>query len=78
LWSGRNALEPAIIKAVKTLHHYLAENRAYPGIYGIDTRAITRLLRSCGGDEGNYHYGKTPQQALRRYQKHAGLQQYDS
>src|SRR4030067_3073006 len=32
----------------KTLHKYLAES-SIPGIYGVDTRAITRKLRSAGG-----------------------------
>ncbi len=31
----------------KTIHQYLAENNI-PGIWGVDTRAITRKLRSAG------------------------------
>ena len=47
----------------KTIHDYLAES-GIPGICGIDTRAITRRLRSCGVMRGMLTTDKTPQQAL--------------
>ena len=46
-----------------TLHQYLAES-AITGIYGVDTRAITRKLRSAGVMMGMITGDKTPQQAL--------------
>ena len=48
----------------KTIHNYLAENNI-PGIWGIDTRAITRKLRSFGVMMGKITTTKTPQQALK-------------
>jgi carbamoyl-phosphate synthase small subunit len=56
-------LEPSHYQSNKTIHQYLSENDI-PGIYGIDTRAITRLLRSCGVMRGIITTNKTPQQAL--------------
>jgi len=47
----------------KTLHEYLAGS-GIPGIYGVDTRAITRKLRSSGVMAGVITSDKTPQQAL--------------
>ena len=47
----------------KTLHQYLAEG-GIPGICGVDTRAITRRLRSCGVMRGRLTSSLTPQQAL--------------
>jgi carbamoyl-phosphate synthase small subunit len=47
----------------KTLHEYLADSNI-PGIYGVDTRAITRRLRSAGVMMGMITSSKTPQQAL--------------
>ncbi len=46
-----------------TLHQYLAES-GIPGISGVDTRAITRKLRSAGVMMGTITSDKTPQQAL--------------
>src|SRR4030042_1744230 len=40
-------LEPNHYLNNKTIHEYLAES-GIPGIYGVDTRAITRKLRSVG------------------------------
>ena len=40
-------LEPSHYLSTKTLHQYLAES-AITGISGVDTRAITRRLRSSG------------------------------
>jgi carbamoyl-phosphate synthase small subunit len=56
-------LEPNHYLSVKTLHQYLAES-AVPGISGVDTRAITRKLRSAGVMMGMLTTSKTPQQAL--------------
>jgi len=56
-------LEPNHYLSNKTLHQYLAENDI-PGIYGVDTRAITRRLRSAGVMLGMITGDKTPQQAL--------------
>ena len=46
----------------QTLHRYLTES-GIPGIYGVDTRAITRKLRSAGVMMGMITGDKTPQQA---------------
>ena len=51
----------------KTIHQYLAEG-SIPGIYGVDTRAITRKLRSAGVMMGIITTDKTPQQALEQLQ----------
>jgi len=56
-------LEPNHYLSKKTLHQYLAES-AVPGISGVDTRAITRRLRSAGVMMGMLTSTKTPQQAL--------------
>ncbi len=48
----------------KTIHNYLAENNI-PAIWGIDTRAITRKLRSVGVMMGKITTTKTPRQALK-------------
>ena len=47
----------------KTIHTYLAEN-GMPGIWGIDTRAITRKLRSVGVMMGMISTTKSPKEAL--------------
>ena len=47
----------------KTLHDYLAESKI-PGIWGVDTRAITRKLRSAGVMMGMITSSKTPKEAL--------------
>ena len=57
-----------------TLHEYLAESDII-GIYGVDTRAITRKLRSTGVMMGVITHDKTPQQALEQLSK---LPAYDS
>jgi len=46
-----------------TLHQFLVKY-GIPGIYGVDTRAITRKLRSAGVMMGMITSDKTPQQAL--------------
>jgi len=52
----------------KTIHQYLAESDI-PGMYGVDTRAITRKLRSAGVMMGIITSDKTPQQALEELKK---------
>ncbi|MCK4863341.1 MAG: glutamine-hydrolyzing carbamoyl-phosphate synthase small subunit, partial [Dehalococcoidales bacterium] len=47
----------------KTVHEYLAEG-GVPGIWGVDTRAITRRLRSAGVMTGMITSSKTPAEAL--------------
>ncbi len=56
-------LEPNHYLSKRTLHRYLAES-GITGIYGVDTRAITRKLRSAGVMTGIITSDKTPQQAL--------------
>jgi len=57
--------EPSHYLSRQTLHQYLAEN-GIPGIYGVDTRAITRRLRSNGVMMGVITSEQSPQQALRQ------------
>jgi carbamoyl-phosphate synthase small subunit len=52
----------------KTLHEYLAES-GIPGIYGVDTRAITRRLRLAGVMMGMITSSKTPGEALEEIKK---------
>ncbi|MFC2063355.1 glutamine-hydrolyzing carbamoyl-phosphate synthase small subunit [Chloroflexota bacterium] len=61
-------LEPSHYLGSKTLHEYLAANRI-PGISGVDTRAITRKLRTAGVMMGIITSDKTPQQALEALKK---------
>jgi len=56
-------LAPSHYLSHQTIHEYLAES-GIPGIYGVDTRAITRRLRSSGVMTGFITCDKTPQQAL--------------
>ncbi len=52
----------------QTLHQYLTEY-GIPGISGIDTRAVTRKLRSVGVMMGIITSDKTPSQALKELRK---------
>jgi carbamoyl-phosphate synthase small subunit len=56
-------LEPSHFQNEKTLRKYLTESNI-PGIFGVDTRAITRKLRSHGVMMGYMTTEKTPEQAL--------------
>jgi carbamoyl-phosphate synthase small subunit len=56
-------LSPSHYLSQKTIHQYLAQNDI-GGISGIDTRALTRRLRSAGVMMGMITCNKTPQQAL--------------
>ncbi len=60
--------QPNHYLSTKTLHEYLAES-GIPGINGVDTRAITRRLRSVGVMMGFITSDKTPQQALEQLKK---------
>jgi len=61
-------LEPNHYLSSKSIHEYLAES-GIPGIYGVDTRAITRKLRSAGVMMGMITSDKTPPQALAELKK---------
>lgn len=52
----------------KTIHNYLAAG-GIPGLWGVDTRAITRRLRSSGVMMGMITSSKTPAQALEAIKK---------
>jgi carbamoyl-phosphate synthase small subunit len=56
-------LQPSHYLNKETLHQYLEKSET-PGIYGLDTRAITRRLRVHGVMMGMITSGKTPQRAL--------------
>ncbi|MFC2011344.1 glutamine-hydrolyzing carbamoyl-phosphate synthase small subunit [Chloroflexota bacterium] len=61
-------LEPNHYLNTRTIHEYLAESGIH-GIYGVDTRAITRKLRSAGVMMGMITSDKTPEQALEELKK---------
>ena len=61
-------LKPKHYLSNQTLHQYLAES-GVPGISGVDTRAITRKLRSVGVITGIITSDKTPEQALEEVKK---------
>ena len=69
-------LEPNHYLSTRTLQQYLAESNI-PGISGVDTRAITRKLRSVGVMMGIITSTKTPQQALEQLQKVPGYGSID-
>ena len=56
-------LQPSHWQSTKTLHQFLAGNNI-PGVYGVDTRALTRHLRSAGVMMGAITSDKSPQEAL--------------
>lgn len=56
-------LQPSHYMSQETIQQYLERNGT-PGIYGIDTRAITRRLRASGVMMGIITSNKTAQQAL--------------
>ncbi|MFC2018635.1 glutamine-hydrolyzing carbamoyl-phosphate synthase small subunit [Chloroflexota bacterium] len=60
----------------RTVHQYLAEY-GIPGIYGVDTRAITRRLRSAGVMRGLLTCDKTPEQAISELKKMPDYGQID-
>ena len=67
-------LKPNHYLSTKTLDEFLKEYNT-PGVYGLDTRAITRKLRSAGVMMGMLTSDKTPEQALEELKK---LPPYDS
>ena len=60
--------EPNHYLSQKTIHQYLAQN-GIPGIHSVDTRAITRRLRSAGVMMGLITSNKTPKEALEELHK---------
>ncbi|MFC1964244.1 glutamine-hydrolyzing carbamoyl-phosphate synthase small subunit [Chloroflexota bacterium] len=60
--------EPNHYLSGKSIHEYLAGS-GIPGIQGVDTRAITRRLRSRGVMMGYLTTGKTPEEALAELKK---------
>jgi carbamoyl-phosphate synthase small subunit len=61
-------LKPSHYLSQKTIHQYL-EQGGIPGIQGLDTRAITRRLRSSGVMMGMITSSLTPEQALKALKK---------
>lgn len=61
-------LKPSHYMSKETIAQYLEKNKV-PGIYGVDTRAITRRLRSHGVMMGMITTEKTPEQALEALRK---------
>ena len=57
--------QPSHTLSERTLHEYLA-SQGVPGISGVDTRAITRKLRTRGVMMGMIAVGMAPQEALAR------------
>jgi carbamoyl-phosphate synthase small subunit len=56
-------VEPSHYRSAGTIHKYLSESGT-PGLFGVDTRAITRKLRAHGVMMGYLTSAKTPEQAL--------------
>ncbi len=56
---------PSHWRSSMTLHDYLCD-RGIPGISGVDTRALTRKLRTAGVMMGAVTHDESPQQALAR------------
>ncbi len=57
--------EPSHWRSKRTLHEYLLEN-GVPGIAGVDTRALTRKLRTAGVMMGTVTHDEPAEQALAR------------
>jgi len=69
-------LEPNHYLSDGTIHEFLAKE-GIPGIYGLDTRAVTRKLRSVGVMMGIITSNKTPEQALEVLRNHPGYGTFD-
>jgi len=69
-----NCPMPSHWQSITTLHEYLAAS-GIPGISGVDTRAITRRLRSAGVMMGTITSEESPEEALERLKK---LPRYDN
>jgi carbamoyl-phosphate synthase small subunit len=68
-----NCSQPSHWQSTHTIHEFLAEN-GVPGIWGVDTRALTRRLRSAGVMMGIITCEESPQEALERLRS---LPRYD-
>jgi carbamoyl-phosphate synthase small subunit len=71
-----HCLKPSHYLSHQTINQYLAQS-GIPGIYGIDTRAITRRLRLSGVMMGMITGDKTPSQALEELHKMPGYGSID-
>ena len=69
-------LRPSHYQSKKTIHQYLAEG-GIPGICGIDTRALTRRLRSAGVMMGILTSAKTHLEALNELKSIPGYDTID-
>jgi carbamoyl-phosphate synthase small subunit len=69
-----NCLQPSHWQSTKTLHQFLVEYQV-PGIYDIDTRALTRRLRSAGVMMGIITFEESREEALARLKE---LPRYDN
>jgi carbamoyl-phosphate synthase small subunit len=73
----RSLSRPSSWRAIETLHDYLARC-GIPGLYGVDTRAITRLLREHGAQRAVLAPGEHAAAGLeRRARAWAGLEHQD-
>jgi carbamoyl-phosphate synthase small subunit len=73
----RSLSRPSSWRAVETLHDYLARC-GIPGLYGVDTRAITRLLRERGAQRAALGPGElAPGDLEHRARAWAGLEGRD-
>jgi carbamoyl-phosphate synthase small subunit len=63
-----NCETPSHLKSERTLHQFL-EASGIPGVYGVDTRAITRRLRSAGVMMGAITSDESPEEALERVKR---------
>lgn len=61
-------LEPSHYQNSQTIHRYLSESNI-PGMFGVDTRALTRKLRAHGVMMGYISTEKTPEQALEQLKR---------
>ncbi|MBM4463634.1 MAG: glutamine-hydrolyzing carbamoyl-phosphate synthase small subunit [Chloroflexi bacterium] len=66
--------QPSPWQSASTLHQFL-ETNGIPGIYGVDTRSLTRRLRSQGVMMGAIVTDKSPEEALEQLR---GVPRYDS
>jgi carbamoyl-phosphate synthase small subunit len=69
-------LKPNHYLSQKTVHQYLADG-GIPGVYGIDTRAVTRRLRASGVMMGTITVNKDPQEALKELEDAPGYGSID-
>ena len=60
--------EPSHFQNAKTVHEYLAQS-GIPGMFGVDTRAITRKLRAYGVMMGYMTTDRTPEEAFEQLKR---------